>query len=231
VHRAGAAMLSHLLNQNRPAATAVACSCGEQVRYQGQRRRSVLTAVGEAAFERAYYYCPHCHRGQCPRDRELDVVDTGYSPGVRRMMALVGSETSFDRGRTQMELLAGLVVTRKAIERHSEAINVPHACACTFAPRLPAHPQPDGRTLPQPPILPIVSASAASDCLARPTRRQPPASGHPRLSSPLCNPHKSNTEPQFSSPHGPITFAARAASRSTHIADRETDATFCSHLF
>jgi hypothetical protein len=115
-------MLSHLLSQEGPVATAVACTCGGQARYHGQHRRSVLTAVGETEFERAYYYCSHCRQGQCPRDGELDVVDTSYSPGVRRMMAVVGSETSFDRGRTQMELLAGLTVTRKAVERHSEAI-------------------------------------------------------------------------------------------------------------
>jgi hypothetical protein len=38
------------------------------------------------------------------------------------MMAVVGSETSFDRGREQLELLAGLEVTAKAVERHAEAI-------------------------------------------------------------------------------------------------------------
>jgi hypothetical protein len=38
------------------------------------------------------------------------------------MMAAVGSETSFDRGRAQLELLAGLTVTRKAVERQAEAI-------------------------------------------------------------------------------------------------------------
>ena len=38
------------------------------------------------------------------------------------MMALVGSEASFDHGREQMELLAGLEVTAKAVERHAEAI-------------------------------------------------------------------------------------------------------------
>jgi len=122
VHRAGAAVLSGVLSEDGPVVSSVACCCGEQARYHGQRRRSVLTAVGEAEFERAYYYCRHCHRGQCPRDRELDIVDTSYSPGVRRMLAVVGSEISFDRGRTQMELLAGLAVTRKAVERHSEAI-------------------------------------------------------------------------------------------------------------
>lgn len=38
------------------------------------------------------------------------------------MMATVGSETSFEHGREQMELLAGLKVTAKAVERQAEAI-------------------------------------------------------------------------------------------------------------
>ena len=38
------------------------------------------------------------------------------------MMAVVGGDASFDQGREQMQLLAGIEVTRKAVERHSEAI-------------------------------------------------------------------------------------------------------------
>jgi hypothetical protein len=38
------------------------------------------------------------------------------------MLALVGSETSFDHGRQQIELLAGLAVTTKAVERTAESI-------------------------------------------------------------------------------------------------------------
>jgi len=122
MHRAGAAVLSLLLSQQQTVAPSVACQCGQQARYHSQRKRRVLTALGEAEIERAYYYCSQCHQGQCPRDRELSIVDTDYSPGVRRMLATVGSETSFDRGRVQLELLAGLTVTRKAVERHAEAI-------------------------------------------------------------------------------------------------------------
>ena len=43
--------------------------------------------------------CRCCRNGFAPRDQELDVEATQYSPGVRRMTALVGSETSFERGR------------------------------------------------------------------------------------------------------------------------------------
>jgi hypothetical protein len=38
------------------------------------------------------------------------------------MHALVGQEAPFDRGREQMQLLAGLQVTTKSVERTAEAI-------------------------------------------------------------------------------------------------------------
>ena len=82
----------------------------------------MLTALGPVRFERGYYVCPHCHQGQSPRDRELEVEGTEFSPGVQRMLATVGSESSFEQGRQQLELLAGLEVTAKAVERQAEAI-------------------------------------------------------------------------------------------------------------
>jgi hypothetical protein len=122
VHRAGAAVLAHLLDEQKPFPPALPCECGHHASFHAIRSRQLLTAVGPVTFDRAYYYCPRCHQGQVPRDRELDIVDTEYSPAVRRMMAVVGSDTSFQHGREQLELLAGLAVTRKAVERHAEEI-------------------------------------------------------------------------------------------------------------
>jgi hypothetical protein len=86
------------------------------------RPKQLLTVLGRLEIERAYYVCPHCHQGQSPRDRELDVEGVACSPGVRRRMAVVGSESSFEQGREQLELLAGIAVTAKAVERQAEAI-------------------------------------------------------------------------------------------------------------
>jgi hypothetical protein len=122
VHRAGAAVVRGLLAARGDHPARVACACGAQAHYHDQRPKRLLTALGPVDYQRPYYVCPHCHQGQSPRDRELDVEDTHYSPGVRRMMAAVGSESSFDHGREQMELLAGLQVTAKAVERQAEAI-------------------------------------------------------------------------------------------------------------
>lgn len=58
------------------------------------RSRRVLTAVGEVEFLRPWYLCPQCHNGQFPADVALDIDKTDLSPGVRRMLALVGAETS-----------------------------------------------------------------------------------------------------------------------------------------
>jgi hypothetical protein len=54
-------------------------------------------------------------------DVELDIENTELSPGVRRVLAAVGHEGPFEQGRKQMELLAGLSVTIKAVERTAEA--------------------------------------------------------------------------------------------------------------
>lgn len=122
MHRAGAAALSQLLSLDSAPAPELACDCGGQARFHSRRRKRLLTALGPAEFERAYYVCRHCHQGRSPRDRELDVEGTEFSPGVRRMMAMVGSETSFEQGQEQLALLAGLEVTAKAVERQAEAI-------------------------------------------------------------------------------------------------------------
>lgn len=124
MHQAGAVALGELLQCDVPGPDQldVACSCGRSARYRELRCRRILTAVGEVELVRPYYLCPHCHQGQFPFDAELDVEDKDLSPGVRRMLAVVGQAAPFDQGREQMKLLAGLEVTTKAVERTAEAI-------------------------------------------------------------------------------------------------------------
>ncbi len=124
MHHAGATALTKLLEWEAPPAgqRTVPCGCGQQARYRELRSKPVLTAVGTVEVSRPYYLCPHCHTGQFPADVELDIENTQFSPGVRRMQAVVGQEAPFDHGRQQMKLLADLEVTTKAVERTAEAI-------------------------------------------------------------------------------------------------------------
>jgi hypothetical protein len=122
LHRVGAETLSRLLSEPSPPVAQSLCDCGHAARYHDRRPKQLLTALGPLRYERGYYLCPHCQQGHSPRDRELAVEGTGFSPGVRRMMAVTGSEASFEQSREQLALLAGIEVAAKAVERQAEAI-------------------------------------------------------------------------------------------------------------
>ena len=124
MHQAGAAALAGLLRFAVPSPDqrTIPCPCNHQASYRELRSKTILTAVGEVTISRPYYLCSHCHTGQFPADVELDIQDTEYSPGVRRMKAVLGQQGPFEQGRLQMKLLAGLTVTTKAVERAAEAI-------------------------------------------------------------------------------------------------------------
>jgi hypothetical protein len=124
MHQAGATALTELLRFPAPTADqrTIPCACGQQAAYRDIRSKPVLTAVGKVEVSRPYYLCTHCHNGQFPADVELDIENMEFSPGVRRMEAMIGQEVSFDHGRQQMKLLADLEVTTKAVERSAEAV-------------------------------------------------------------------------------------------------------------
>ncbi len=92
LHRAGAATLTELLQSPAPAGAQrqMLSRCGHSACYRGLRSRPLLTALGPAEVSRPYYLCPHCSAGQFPADVKLDIEDTEFSPGVRRMQVVVG---------------------------------------------------------------------------------------------------------------------------------------------
>jgi hypothetical protein len=122
MHQAGASTLTELLRFPVPDQRAIPCPCGQPALYREPRSKAVLTVVGMVKVSRPYYLCPHCRQGQFPADQELDLVDTEFSPGVRRMQAVVGQQAPFEHGREQLERLAGIEVTTKSVERVAESI-------------------------------------------------------------------------------------------------------------
>ena len=104
LHQAGAVGLSELLQFEAPCGSQrqLPCPCGHHAQYQALRSKPLLTVLGPVRVSRPYFWCAQCHTGQFPADLELDVDHTGVSPGVRRMLALVGQEAPFDHGRQQM---------------------------------------------------------------------------------------------------------------------------------
>ena len=98
------------------------CGKGHQARYVEQREKQLVTVVGTVQVRRAYYHCVGCRAGVFPKDVELDIVGTSFSPGVKRMMGYVGGREPFENGRMSLKELAGVEISTKAVERTAEAI-------------------------------------------------------------------------------------------------------------
>ena len=98
------------------------CPCGAAARYAGRRNKTFQSILGRLELERAYYHCPTCGHGFCPRDRQLDLQDTSISPAVTRMIGTVGAMVSFEEGSQLLEELAGVAVDAKQVERAAETL-------------------------------------------------------------------------------------------------------------
>ena len=100
----------------------VVCSCGARMRSAGLRSKRVVTLLGEVAFSRSLFICPVCGDSRTLADQALDIERTGFSPGVRRLMARAGASRSFAEAEEQLRLFAHVDVGRRDIERVSEAL-------------------------------------------------------------------------------------------------------------
>lgn len=120
---AGARLIERLvgpLGQGRQP-EAVSCSCGGRMSSRGVEEKTVMTLLGPVRFSRSRYACTVCGQVRYPGDELLDVVGTGRSPGLRRMMARAGSRQTFKEAREDLKVYAGLEVSAKDVERVAEA--------------------------------------------------------------------------------------------------------------
>ena len=98
--------------------------CGTPARYVDRRAKTVTSVLGALTIARAYFHCEPCAAGFCPRDAALGVAGASLSPGVLRMVGLVGATVSFEEGHEFLRDLAGVAVPTKHVERAAEALDV-----------------------------------------------------------------------------------------------------------
>lgn len=124
VMAAGAKALEALLQGvgRGRASEPVVCKCGAVMESGGLRSKEVLTILGPVNYTRSRFQCPECGASRYPGDEELDIAGTTRSPGVRRMMARAGSQTTFKEACQDLSIYAGLLVSPKDIERVAETI-------------------------------------------------------------------------------------------------------------
>jgi hypothetical protein len=123
--RDGAKAFSGLIAQMPDCQGEVVCpECRQFMRSLGKREKELVSLLGAGIIERTYYECTRtgCNSHRFPKDELLDISKTGFSPGVRRLMARSGSHDSFEAGRMDLKDYSGIEVSAKDVERVSEAI-------------------------------------------------------------------------------------------------------------
>ena len=109
----------------------VRCTCGKIMHSVGLRDKEVTTVLGTVKFQRSLFACSTCGATCFPGDRDLDMEHTGFSPGVRRMMARAGARGSFADAEEDLRIYAHVSVDRRDIERVAEDVGRQiEACAC-----------------------------------------------------------------------------------------------------
>ncbi len=116
-------MLEKMLNADKGyRGRIIPCEKGDKFKFVEYRDKTLLTVLGDVKLTRAYYYDKGCKEGFCPRDKELNIQETSFSPGVKRMMGRVGAYWPFGQGSEDIKALAGIDINVKEIERISEQL-------------------------------------------------------------------------------------------------------------
>ncbi len=108
MHEVGSTMLEELLNSDGGdyRGRTLPCEQGHLFEFREYREKEILTVLGPVTIQRAYYYDEQCHQGYCPKDRLLDVEETSWSPGVKRIMGKVGTYRPFGLGHEDIREMA-----------------------------------------------------------------------------------------------------------------------------
>ncbi len=122
MHRCGGVILKHLFSHEDGGSLQRSCQCGGKFQDKKRQEKTLRTVLGNVHLPRTRQRCNSCKKWRIPEDIILDVEKTGFSPGLRRIMAKTGAEVCFDKARDLISELAAVKVTDKDVERIAEAV-------------------------------------------------------------------------------------------------------------
>ena len=128
--RAGRGMLERLLAADPGyRGPRVPCGQGHAAEFVSCRDKVLDTVLGPVTLTRTWYHCPACGHGFAPRDAGLGVAGASLSPGLRAMNDEVASAGPFAKAARLLDVLAGVRLTVKRVERAAEASGAAVAAA------------------------------------------------------------------------------------------------------
>ena len=78
---------------------------------------------GPIRYQRCYYYCRRCGKGQCPFDDHAGIPSHQLTPAVERLASLAGAVgSSFDKGAELLHEMSGVRLSESTVERTTEDV-------------------------------------------------------------------------------------------------------------
>ena len=112
-------MFTQFLSDIKDAAP-ICPDCGAAMKNLGSRGKNIVSLLGEGTISRNYYGC-ECGKHSLPKDELLDIANTSFTPGIRRVVSQLAACDSFERSSATLEEVCGIYVSSKDTERISEA--------------------------------------------------------------------------------------------------------------
>ena len=107
----------------------VPCGQGHQAEFVSYRDKVIDTALGAVTLKRAWYHCAACGHGLAPRDAGLGVAGASMSPGLAAMNDQAAATAPFAKAARLLEVLGGVRLTAKRVERAAESSGAAAAAA------------------------------------------------------------------------------------------------------
>ena len=118
--RGGSILFTQFLSNMKD--TAPICpDCGAAMKCFGKRSKNIVSLLGVGTISRNYYGCG-CWKHSLPKDELLDIANTSFTPGVRRVVSQLAACDSFERSSATLEEICGIYVSSKDTERISESV-------------------------------------------------------------------------------------------------------------
>jgi hypothetical protein len=115
--------------------------CDRAAAYHDDAERTLVSLFGPITYDRAYYYCRRCGKGQCPFDSHAGIPDHNVTPAVERLASLAGGvASSFEKGGELLDEMSGIDLSESTLQRITEDVGARIAAllaeGTTFGPRV-----------------------------------------------------------------------------------------------
>ncbi len=118
----GAEAVRQYLSRKDPAGESqtVSCECGEQAKYHSRREAVILSVFGKVHYQRRYYICGKCHKGQIPCDEQMGLAPGEVTAGLAKLLGLAGVEMAYEEATRLVEQFLLIEVSDNTLRKETE---------------------------------------------------------------------------------------------------------------